>query len=390
MHILLLPSFYPSEIRPTTGIFFIDQVEALRSLGHDVGVLIAPRLYETASYIKNNRKLPPLMEAIPSEDKIYRLHSLWVPRVFPLISGKIYEHAALPAYQKYVAIHGQPDIIHAHNIFYGGHMAVKIAERYRVPTVLTEHSTNHLRGRIFLPGQHIIAKATLQNINQSLAVGQVLADKLNQMYSPATRVKTIANVVDTNYFVPKTKNEEFTFAAVGQLNKRKRFDLLVEAFAQAFRDQPVKLIIGGNGSEYTHLESLIQSLNLNSQVTLAGHLSREQVRDLFQQVHVVVSSSDIETFGVTLIEAMSCGNPIIATKSGGPEQFVTEDNGILIPINNKQALSQALQDMYTNYTSYNSQLIRDFCIQNFSQNAIGIQLEDIYRQLEDIYRPLES
>ena len=381
MHILILPSFYPSQIRPTTGIFFVDQINALRGIGHQVGVLIAPRLYETLDYMRQNHRLPPALTRHPEDSSTYRLHSIWIPRIFPLINAFIHKHAIKSAFQYYCHSQGTPDIIHAHNIFYGGYMAVQIAEQYNIPVVLTEHSTNHLRGRIFLPGQHLVARRTLQQVERPLAVGQKLADVLNQKYHPKTAVETIANVVDTDYFVPTSNKGVFTFVAVGQLTKRKRFDLLISAFAQLFHGQSVKLIIGGHGSEDRRLRDLIASLNMQSQVELAGQLSRSQVRELLQQASVVVSSSTIETFGVTLIEAMSCGKPIIATRSGGPEQFITDEVGMLIPVDDQQALADAMQAMFTSYDTFDQHRIREICIQQFSQQAIAQKLEHIYQQV---------
>lgn len=381
MHILILASLYPSNLRPTTGIFVEDQVNNLSKAGHQVGVFIAPRLYETLHFIRQTRKLPPLLEQTKHSASVYRLHSLWVPRIFPLISALIYRQAGLEAFKAYCENHGKPDVIHAHNIFYGGYMAVQIGNKYDIPMVLTEHSTNYLRGRIFLPGQHIIAKRTLKHITQPMAVGQRLADHLNLHYQPPQSVITTANVVDTDYFVPEDKDHIFTFAAVGQLTRRKRFDLLITAFAKKFRDQDVKLIIGGGGSEFENLHKLISDLNMTDQITLLGHLSRPQVRDLFQRSHVVVSSSNIETFGVTLIEAMSCGNPIIATRSGGPEQFLNSQNGILIPVDDEQALMNALQEIKSNYEEFDRDVIRTYCIAHFGEQAILSKLEYIYNNL---------
>jgi len=381
MHILILPSFYPSQIRPTTGIFFVDQVNALRHAGHQVGVLIAPRLYETLAYIRQNHTLPPLLEKIHEETSVYRLHTVWIPRIFPLINAVIHKRVIQSAFINYCEIHGTPDIIHAHNIFYSGYMGVQIGQQYNIPVVHTEHSTNYLRGRIFLPGQHIVARNTLQQVNQPLAVGQALANILNTKYQPKVSVETIANVVDTNYFVPKSNVDDFTFVAIGQLTKRKKFDVLISTFARTFRDQPVKLIIGGSGSEGNNLKNLVASLNIGSQVELVGHLARPQVRDVLQRASVVVSSSTIETFGVTLIEAMSCGKPVIATRSGGPEQFVTDETGILIPVGDQDALANAMQKLFIEYESFDQAKIREICIANFSEETIANQLEDIYKRL---------
>lgn len=381
MHILILASLYPSTIRPTTGIFVADQVNILRNAGHQVGVFIAPRLYETLHYIRQHKALPPTLQKVNDSESTYRLHSMWVPRFFPLISAQIYKRAAQKAFKSYCKQHGIPDIIHAHNTFYGGYMAVQIATDKKIPIVLTEHSTNYLRGRIFLPGQHKIVRQTLNQINAPLAVGQVLADYLNDHYHPQNPVTTIPNVVDTDYFIPGTKDNIFTFGAVGQLTKRKRFDLLISAFTEAFRDKPVRLIIGGGGAEFENLQNLIITHRMEQKIESLGHLSREQVRNLFQRTHVVVSSSQIETFGVTLIEAMSCGNPVIATRSGGPEQFINSKNGTLIPVNDKQALIDAMQEMLADYNDFDQHGIRQNCIAEFGSQAIASKLEALYESL---------
>ena len=85
---------------------------------------------------------------------------------------------------------------------------------------------------------------------------------------------------------------------------------------------------------------------MSTQVEFPGLLNREEVRNIIQESHVVVSSSIIETFGVTLIEGMSCGKPVIATRSGGPEEFVTPEVGILIPTDDITALANAMKSMF--------------------------------------------
>ena len=383
MHILVFPSFYPSPVRPQSGIFFKEQVMALRKAGHQVGVIVAPRLWETLGYIRDNRKLPNLITAVDEGDSVYRMHWGWFPRVFPLICAALHGDAGFRAFNRYVQEQGMPDLIHAHNTFYSGYMAVRIAKKYDLPVVLTEHSSNFLRGRIFLPGQHMVVKYTLNRVDAAFAVGQRLANKINKRYHPPEPLNVIKNIVDTEFFQPSPRNQSrpFTFAAVGQMKPIKRYDLLIDAFGKAFKGQDVRLVIGGRGSEQATLIAQATRLGIHDQVELPGLLSRDEVRDLFQHAHVVVSSSDIETFGITLIEGMSCGKPVISTRSGGPEDFVTPDVGILVPTDDIDALSGAMQTMINNYDDYKPKLIRTYCEENFSERSIVGQLETIYQKL---------
>ncbi|RMG85607.1 MAG: hypothetical protein D6712_09145, partial [Chloroflexi bacterium] len=181
MHILVLPSFYPSTVRPMTGIFFKEQAEALARAGYQVGVLVAPRMRETLSTYRQDKQLPSLTrEGLPGGIPVYRMHRGWFPRVFPQITAALHRRAAMEAFEAYIKAEGMPDIIHAHNIFYSGYMAAKLGEAYNIPTVLTEHSSNFLRGRVFLSGQHRVAEETLAGIHTISAVSDVLARALKR------------------------------------------------------------------------------------------------------------------------------------------------------------------------------------------------------------------
>ena len=157
-------------------------------------------------------------------------------------------------------------------------------------------------------------------------------------------------------------------------------DLLLQAFAKAFGGQEkVRLIIGGDGPERPRLQELAGELGLQEQVSFPGLMGREQVRDLFQQAHVVVSSSSTETFGVTLIEAMACGIPVVATLSGGPESFVNDRNGAVVE-GGVQELADALIRVRLDYDSFRQDLIRDECVKRFGEKAIVSKLESIYME----------
>ncbi len=386
MHILLFTSFYPSSAR-MTGTFFREQAQALHHAGHQVGVLVAPRIIETLDHIKRHRRLPNLKTADVEwvdDFPVYRMHWGWFPRVFPRICGWLTAPAGRRAFAHYVKQNGLPDIIHAHNIFYSGYMAVRIREQWPIPVVLTEHSTNFLRGRIFLPGQHHIARYTLSGVNSALAVSTVLADKLRAYRIPTVEIDTVHNVVNTEFFAPlptSTLSPTFTFVVIGALIPRKGIDMLITAFARTFKQKTVQLQIVGKGPQRPDLERLVESLGLQSQVQFLGQLSREQVRDVLQNCHALVSSSSIETFGVTLIEALACGKPVVATRSGGPQEILDESNGILVSVGDEEGLATALQQMVAHYADYDSHQIRENAVARFSEKAVVAHLESIYQQI---------
>ena len=71
-----------------------------------------------------------------------------------------------------------------------------------------------------------------------------------------------------------------------------------------------------------------------------------------QAADAFVLSSAYETFGVVLIEALACGKPVVSTACGGPDYIVTEENGLLVPVGDTQALGAALEQMIRTIDRY--------------------------------------
>jgi glycosyltransferase involved in cell wall biosynthesis len=158
-------------------------------------------------------------------------------------------------------------------------------------------------------------------------------------------------------------------------------DVLLKAFAQACRGQAVRLRIAGEGSERAKLERLRDQLQLSDQVQFIGRLTRPEARDLIQGSHAVVSSSYVETFGVTLIEAFACGRPVVATRSGGPTFLVNAHNGILTTPGDVNGLAAALQSMIADYQRFDPAAIRAACADQYGAAAVVRRLEAVYEQV---------
>ena len=140
-------------------------------------------------------------------------------------------------------------------------------------------------------------------------------------------------------------------------------------------------MIGGEGNGSQFVESLIDKFELNNNVTMLGGLTRSQMAQHMAECDIFVLPSRYETFGVVYAEAMACGKPVIGTKTGGPDSFVTEEAGILVDVENKEQLAEAMISMIENYDKYDSAAIRKIIVDNFSMKAIADKLEEIYKEV---------
>ena len=389
MHILIIPSWYRASAEDTQGSFFREQALALAKHGCQVGVIypqhrsmrqwqsVFSGLYGFAE--ENDRGMPTL-----------RMHGMtWFPKQIPYANYLIWIHSGFKLYRRYVEKYGRPDVIHAHGLLYGGLLAWRIKALERTPFVVTEHCTAYMRG-LFAWWELRLAAQAAQAADRRFAVSDAFAQQMVGFLGEAAgRWETFPNVVNRRFTsyplsptnaLSKTASSPFTFINVAYLtNQRKGIHTLITAFAETFKgDLTTRLKIGGDGKERPRLESLAQTLGIAEQVTFLGALDRDQVRVNMAESDVFVLASRYETFGVVIIEALALGKPVIATRCGGPDRVVREQDGLLVPPDDVTAMAGALRQMRDRHHSYDAVKIRQSCIERYGEAAIAQRLRAVY------------
>jgi len=163
-------------------------------------------------------------------------------------------------------------------------------------------------------------------------------------------VTCIYNPIDVNKLraqadEPLDMKEKFMLA-MGRLEKEKRFDLLIEAYAKSKVKDECSLIILGEGSLRSELEEQIASHGLEGKVSLPGFTTNPF--KYVKHAQSVVLSSDTEGFPMSLIEALALGCPVIATDCPtGPREIIKHrENGLLVEVGNSRDLARAMEKMY--------------------------------------------
>lgn len=384
LHVLFIPSWYPTPYNPIRGVFFKQQAVALQDAGVKVGVVYPDlrRWHEISSraWRENHFQTSRVVE-----DGIltYRFHG-WNPP-WGRLRAWCWIWLARYLARTYIKVEGRPDILHAQSILFGGVAAQQVGRDFKIPYVITKHSSTYLSHS--LPRWQVpYVAAALKDARRLLSVSSALT-RQTLAYAEGQTAHIVPNMVDTHFFTPPptprrwSETEVFRFVTVALFNPEKGLDVLLRAFAAAFAGHPlVTLELGGDGAAAGQLKALAQELHIAEQVSFLGLLSREQVRDALWRAHAFVLPSHIETFGVVLIEALATGLPVIATRCGGPEDFVTPDVGLLIPPNDVPALAQALRTMVAEYPQYRERAsaIRAYAENRFSKDTVTRLLLEHY------------
>jgi len=371
MFILIIARGYPKKNQPLHGVFEYDQAKALQRAGHKV-VFISLDLRS----IRRKRKLGKSFHNIDGFDIFNFSFPIGnvPPRLF-IAAGKL---VLKSIFKDVIVKHGQPDIIHAHftNI---AAIASVLKTKYRIPFIVTEHNSM-IHKAVLEKRTRISGRLAYGNADKVITVSKSLSKSIFNHFNIKSVV--VNNIVDLETFQHKPhKHSYFQFISVGNLLYVKGFDLLIEAFSQ-LKKKNLRLLIVGEGPERPKLQKLIDALGLSGQVALLGSIMRYEINQLLNQSDAFVLASRAETFGVVYIEAMAAGLPVIATKCGGPEEFINEDNGILLPTEDVRQLAGAMTEMYQNINQYDKKLISEQCREKFSPAAISKQLLIVYNSVK--------
>ncbi len=374
MDILIISRGVPTKQYPLNGIFEWDQAKALASIGHNV-TFFAIDLRS----IRRKRKFG-IYKEIRGGICVYII--AWPIGALPMnIFCKIGSKALRILYKRVYATVKKPDIIHAHFTDMGC-IAANLAKIKKIPLVITEHSTAIDSEKANL---EIIkcAKYGYLAAEKVIAVSSNLADRIKSLTGVSCTV--IHNIIDPYEAFLNKKNEthqDFTYISVSNLIKRKRIDLLIDAFKLVSeQNKNVYLIIVGDGPERSSLEKQAEVLAINNRILFTGRLERDDIAIEFDRADCFVLPSDLETFGVVYVEAMMKGLPVIATRCGGPEEFVKEKVGMLVDKNDQKALVRAMLDIYNQYNLYDPNEIRKYAIDNFSPTVIAKQITELYKEI---------
>ena len=379
MHVMFIPSWYDNNRNKVHGSFFREQATKLQESG--VKVTVAYNEIWPLTLIGKVKEKSGLSFNIEKGLRTYRYKNYnFIPK--HQLMFDIFDKRMEKLYKEVVKKEGKVDVIHAQSSLWGGISAAYVAKKYNIPLVITEHSSVK-RGQYVRESYYKRIVNSYKSADAIIAVGNGLKKEIEELTSRKD-IKVIGNLVDLSLFNIrniKRENNEFIFFSVAFLEGEKGLDTLIKAFSMRFKNEKVRLVIGGDGSQRQWLEGIAKNEGIENQVTFTGALSREEVAEWMNKCDAFVLPSRYETFGVVYIEALASGKPVIGTFNGGAEDIVTKDVGILVNIDNIKELSYAMEYIRKNNKEYQHDKLRKYCTEKFSANVIIKKIINVYKEL---------
>ncbi|MFL6664895.1 MAG: glycosyltransferase family 4 protein [Rhizobacter sp.] len=376
------------------NIYVSHVARGLAAAGHDVDVLTR----------RDDPSLPAVVDMRPGVRVIHidAGPPRFVPKEALLPHMPAFVRSAARLFQNSVPY----DVVHA-NFFMSGLAALRLKELFGVPMVMTFHALGLVRREHqgnadgFPPERIEIERRIVREADRVIAeCPQDKADLVRLYDADAQRISTVPCGVDLDVFAPAARAaarrdlgvraDEFVVLQLGRMVPRKGVDNVIRAIAQLDPAVPARLLVVGGESaepderatpEIGRLRRVARDCGVADKVTFVGHRQRDELRAYYAACDVFVTTPWYEPFGITPLEAMACGRPVIGSAVGGIQYSVVHGvTGLLVPPHDPAALAEGLTTLHGNPALANAlgragvRRVRSL----FTWDRVARELADVY------------
>lgn len=380
MRILMVPSWYAAkdDSLGLGGIFHYEQAKEL-SVRHEVAIFCPFDRSLTEDFSEG------------TERGILTYRSRFVPKERVRNRIRIYR-AFKKAVQEF-----KPDIVHTHVATEAGRYMALWCSVFHIPFVVTEHSTVEISG-VDRGLAHLYADFVYKRSRGNFCVSEDLQRKLSAIF-PIQQFHVIYNgiilpenvrkdakisdyrennntgchmVMVAALYDEKIKGLQYLFQAIRMLKDKEQAEN---------NKQFVTLHIVGGGEYQQHFEKMARDMEIEDRVIFHGMCDKQKVYEIVSQMDFLVSASLVESFGCSIAEALLLGKPVLATRCGGPEGFVTNQVGRLVEKGSAEALYNGILEMIQCLDSFQKQDIQKYAYERFDNRVICRKYEKEYQKV---------
>lgn len=386
LNVLVIPAWYDIA-NPFAGIFFHEYCNALSKKCNIVllNVNVFPYSQRGIKIIKKDSHLLRAYELVTID------HYNKIPgkamSLFSFIDRCAVINKTKEVLEKLQSSTSKFDLIHIQSVCNNitPIVAYSLSKQFNIPYILTEHYTSFKEAgeRIFKPFlTSSIIKQIVNNAYARYAVSSFACDYYKELFD--CQFDLVPNLIPDSFINSQTlkkrsTKDSFTFICIGSFQIRKGQLVLLEAFSKINGNN--KLILIGGGPDKQKMMSVINALNIENKVVIIDKLPKEEIVKFIDESDILISASERETFGLTIIEAFFRGKPVISTRSGGPQDLINNSNGLLCEVGNASDLSEKMNFMMKNFESYDPEKIKNDAVNRYSENVISELMLTNYKNI---------
>ena len=273
------------------------------------------------------------------------------------------------------------DLIHCHD-WMTAVAGIELRASIRKPLVYNIHLPQAF------PGYKALEKLGLVNADLVLVNSRAIERELNDYKLPLPRTEVIPNGVDLETFRPAADwpADDGYVLFVGRLVAQKGVTLLLEALSVVLQRCPeTRLLVVGDGELDLFLKRITRYLGIPHRVTFLDWTTGPDLVALYQRARLVVVPSYYEPFGIVALEAMACGRPVIASRTGGLAEIVNDGlNCFLVEVGNHLQLAQRMVQLLKDdeRRQFMGQAARERAAE-FSWDTVAAQTLALYESVID-------
>ncbi|HEY3740419.1 MAG TPA: N-acetyl-alpha-D-glucosaminyl L-malate synthase BshA [Bryobacteraceae bacterium] len=264
-----------------------------------------------------------------------------------------------------------------------------VSKTRRLPFVTTLHGTDiTLVGadRTYFP----ITKFSIEQSNGITTVSDYLKTRTQEVFGVSNEIRTIHNFVNCSIYRPQPERRpvlEKRLLHISNFRPVKRVLDCIHILAAVRKHIPARLLMAGDGPERSPAESLARDLGVEEYVDFLG--KQDHIERLLPTAHVLLLPSELEAFGLAALEAMACGVPPVAARSGGIPELITPGvDGYLEPVGDTAAQASRVVELLSDDALYTkvSRAARATAQDRFCAELIIPLYERYYEEVLNAYR----
>lgn len=246
------------------------------------------------------------------------------------------------------------------------------------PLIFVEHQANSLKNKSAWKISKLGMKFSDKVVYLTDSYKNEMKKNLSQSYI-SEKVSVIPNGINTNLFVPSKnsilKNKKINIGMAARFTPMRRQDLLIDMLQLLKKNHPDfdwHLSLAGDGQTFNEISQRVVDKNLHQNITLNGNLNEEELITWFQELDIYAHATEGETLSTSMLQAMACGLPIIASDVPGVNNLISdvEEFGILVHEKSALAFSDAIVNLIKNTEKLKSMSIS---ARNIAENRYSIK-----------------